>query len=354
MKTLLLAGLCLCFSFSVVYGQTTELKENSALTVMVTGAGNGEPVEMATVYIIPIGDTIVKAFTFSDRKGHAHLKDFAAGRYIVNVQLLGFRPYSEEHEFPPHTFRTISVALKENIEELKGAGITEMGDLVTVKGDTLIYNATSIRTGNNASLGDLLKKFPGVEVERGRVKVNGETIKRITVEGRTFFFDNQARALENLPAVIVNQIRVIDNENNGRFGLSGRERHMDIKLKEEFREAWFGRASAEGGVSVKDKDSDRFGDGTKGLYNAKIYAQYYGDKDNITVLGGGNNVNSNQLTVGASGMSDIASVGANYNTSRIKGMDTDVAASYDFRPEVLISMVVSFTIIKSRLRTPNH
>lgn len=147
-----------------------------------------------------------------------------------------------------------------------------------------------------------MKKFPGVEVE-------------------------------NLPAVIVNQIRVIDKENYGRFGLSGRERHMDIKLKEEFREAWLGRASAEGGVSVKDKDSDRFGDGTKGLYNAKIYAQYYGDKDNITVLGGGNNVNSNQLTVGASGMSDIASVRANYNTSRVKGMDTDVAASYDFRQD---------------------
>ena len=321
----------LCLGSAIVSGQETDLKEMSAVNVTVTEAGNGEPVQMATVYIVPDGDTLVTAFTFTDKRGIASLKGFPAGKYTVNVQLLGFKPYAEEFTFEPLIFRTIPVKLEENVEELEGASITEMGDLVTVKGDTLIYNATSFRTASNANLGDLLKKMPGIEVDRGRVRVNGEPVKRITVEGKTFFFDDQAKALENLPAVIVNQIRVIDKENHGRFGMSRKEKEMDVRLKEEYKEAWFGKVSAEGGVSVKDKASDRFGDGTMGLYNAKLYAQFYGDDDNFTLLGGGNNVNANQLSRGASGLSDIASAGVNYNTSRIPGMDTDAAVSYDFR-----------------------
>lgn len=318
----------ICLGSVVVSAQEADPKQMSALNVIVTEAGTGEPLQMATVYIVPAGDTIVTAFTFSDKKGIASLKDFPAGKYVVNVQSLGFKPYAQEFTFEPQILRTVPVALAENIEELKGASITEMGDLVTVKGDTLIYNAASFRTTSNANLGDLLKKMPGIEVDKGRVKVNGEPVKRITVEGKTFFFDDQAKALEYLPAIIVNQIRVIDKENGGRFGMPRKE--MDVRLKEEYKEAWFGKASAEGGVSVNDKSSDILEDGVRGLYNAKLYAQFYGEDDNFTLLGGGNNANADQLSRNASGLSDVASVGVNYNTSRIPEFTTDATASYDF------------------------
>ena len=322
----------LCFGGTIAQAQyTTDDKPKSALNVRVTEAGNGRPVQMATVYIVPAGDTVVTTFSFTDKRGMAMMKDFDAGRYTVNVQLLGFKPYAQEMELEPQIVRFVSVSLEENVEELQGASITEMGDLVTMKGDTLIYNATSFRTAENANLGDLLKKMPGIKVDNGRVTVNGEPVTRITVEGRTFFFDDQSKALENMPAIIVRQIRVIDKENEGRFGLTGKRKEMDVRLKDEYKEAWFGRASAEGGASVREKSSDMFGDGTQGLYNAKVYAQFYGDEDSFTLLGGGNNVNVNKLSGTSSGLSDIASAGVNYNTSRISGFDTDASASYDFR-----------------------
>lgn len=331
-KLILSAVFLLCLGGSVVYGQEkTGLQEMSALSITVTESWSGEPVQMATVYIVPAGDTLVTSFAFTDKRGSALLKDFSAGKYVVNIQMLGFKPYAEEIVFEPKTVKRLAVKLEEDFEKLKGATITEMGDLVTMKGDTLIYNAASFRTASNASLGDLLKKMPGIEVDKGRVTVNGEPVSRITVEGRTFFFDDQSKALENLPAFIVNQIRVIDKESQDRTGRRGRRKEMDVRLKEEYREAWFGRASAEGGASVKDKSSDMFGDGTKGLYNAKLYAQFYGENDTFTLLGGGNNVNPNQLSSSASGMTDVASGGANYNTSRISGYMTDASATYDFR-----------------------
>ena len=334
MKRLILPFVCLlCTCTSLLsYGQgNAGVRSMAGLTVTVSEKGNNAPVQMATVYIVPAGDTVATAFTFSDKKGIATIKDIPSGRYNVNVQLLGFKPYMEEHMLKPLTIESISVALEEDVQELSGAIVTEMGDLVTVKGDTLIYNATSFHTASNASLGDLLKKMPGIEVDRGRVKVNGEAVKRITVEGKTFFFDDQAKALENLPAFIVNKIKVIDKESRGRSGLSRKEKEMDVRLKDEYKEAWFGRLSAEGGASIKDKASDRFGEGANGLYNAKLYAQYYGDNDALTLIGGGNNVNAGKLARLSSGMSDIASVGVNYNTSRIPDYSTTASASYDFR-----------------------
>ena len=303
----------------------------AAVEVKVTDAANGEPLEMATVYLVPAGDTTVTAFGFTDKKGIALLNTFAAGKYIVNVQSLGFKPYAKEKEFPTRMISRLPVSLEEDLEMLKGASVTAMGDLVTVKGDTLTYNATSFHTGSNDNLGDLLKKMPGIEVNNGRVSVNGEPVSRITVEGKTFFFDDQSKALENLPAFIVNKIKVFDKDNDRADGGRRKRKEMDVRLKEEYKEAWFGKVSAEGGASIRNKSSNIFNDNTKGLYNAKVYAQYYGDDDTFTVLGGGNNVNKNQLASSSSGMSDVASAGVNYNTSRIPGYDTRTSGSYDFR-----------------------
>lgn len=72
---------------SSIHGQSgVGPRERSALELKVTEAGSGEPVQMATVYIIPAGDTLVTSFTFTDKAGTALLKDFAAGKYIVNIR----------------------------------------------------------------------------------------------------------------------------------------------------------------------------------------------------------------------------------------------------------------------------
>ena len=129
--------------------------EKSAAKIVVTESRGNEPLQMATVYIVPVGDTLVTSFSFTDKKGTAVLQSFPSGKYMVNVQMLGYKSYAQEFTFKPNIFHSIPVSLKDNIEELKGASITETGDLVTVKGDTLIYSAASFRTSSNSTLGDL-------------------------------------------------------------------------------------------------------------------------------------------------------------------------------------------------------
>lgn len=52
-------------------GQTagTSNTNQAGLNVKVTERGNDLPVQMATVYIVPQGDTVAVAFAFTDKKG---------------------------------------------------------------------------------------------------------------------------------------------------------------------------------------------------------------------------------------------------------------------------------------------
>ena len=105
-------------------------------------------------------------------------------------------------------------------------------------------------------LEDLLKRMPGMEVAQdGSVKVNGEKVDKITVGGRTFFFNEPSLAVKNLPAKIVDKIRVIDKdkEDASFTGISSKNdkvKVMDVQLKEEYKKGWFGNAKAGGGSTL--------------------------------------------------------------------------------------------------------
>ena len=350
--------LCIFLTMDLAIGQTTGTANTNqaGINVNVTETGNDLPIQMATVYIVPQGDTVAVAFAFTDKEGLAQMFPVPTGRYTLNVQMLGYKPYKKEVLLEARKMSYVSVRLEEDIKVLEGATITAMGDLVTTKGDTLIYNAISFQTSSNASLGDLLKKMPGIEVGKGLVKVNGESVSTITIEGKTFFAGDVTKALESLPAFIVNKIHVIDEDGRDRSGMSRKRKRMDVRLKEEFRNGWFGQASASGGASIKDKNSDLFRDGSRALYNVKLYASYYGDDDQATLLGGGNNININQLERTASGLSNTATFGVNYNTSRIPEQEFNSSASYDFKSnnDRMVSRRTSFLASGESLTTSQH
>lgn len=106
-----------CLGISSVFGQVADNpQDKTSLSVTVTEAGTENPIEMATVYIIPVGDTLVTSFGFTDKRGVALLKFFDPGKYNVNVQILGFKPYTKEMEFNPRILGRVEVKLEEDLE----------------------------------------------------------------------------------------------------------------------------------------------------------------------------------------------------------------------------------------------
>ena len=309
------------------------------------------PVEFASVYLKAKNDTLITNFTLSDTTGLARLEKVTRGTYNLTVEMLGFKTYSKEHYF---NFSQNSkekdlgvIRLGEDHEVLDAAHVTAIGNPIEVRQDTIIFNAASFTIGQNAMLEDLLKRMPGMEVSSdGSVKYNGETIQKITVGGKTFFFDDPKMALKNLPAQVVDKVKVIDKVSDSeQFSgvATDREKVMDLEFKKEFQHGWFGNAKAGAGSTLAGDRKDEMVDNRGFLYNGNVMVSGYNDKDQIVVIGNAYNAPMSDdgavivfisgdgdelLNTGTGGIQTYRQLGANYNTTRLKGLESTAMASY--------------------------
>lgn len=309
-----------------------------------------EAIGFVSVYLIPVGDTTVTNFALSDEKGVVELDEVLSGKYELNAEIIGYHPYKKVHEFSRWETDLGIIQMKENKEYIDASTITAVGNPITVRQDTLEFNASSYQVGENAMLADLLKKMPGMEVDDdGTVKVNGETVDKVTVGGKTFFFKDPTMAVKNLPAKIVDKIKVIDKktteaEKTGIATDDDKEKVMDVQLKEEYTKGWFGNAKAGGGYTFTPKTGDDLVDHRGLLYQGNAMVSGYNEKDQLVMIASGQNATdpSSRTAVVIFSGSDFddldqkrglnsgANVGVNLNTSRIKNVESSGAVSYKY------------------------
>ena len=130
-------------------------------------------------------------------------------------------------------------------EVLDAAKVTDVGNPIIIKKDTVEYNASSFKTSDNDMLEELLKKLPGVEVGAdGSITANGETIKKITIDGKTFFLDDPQLASKNIPAKIIEKVKVVEKKSDQAMftGIDDGEEEtiIDLKLRPGMAKGWFG------------------------------------------------------------------------------------------------------------------
>ena len=333
-----------------VYIDINQLQQyqNVRLRLRLADAKSEEPISYASVYLIPKGDTVITQFALTDEKGAVEIREIKPGKYTVNAEMIGYKPYAKEHELKGWDVNLGMIRLEEDPEYIDAATITAIGNPITIKKDTIEYNANAFRVGENAMLGELLKKMPGMEVdEDGSVKVNGEKVDKLTVGGKTFFFKDPSMAVKNLPAKIVNKIKVIDKDKpQAAFtgvsnGKEDKERVMDLELKEEYQKGWFGNAKLAGGMTLPPQDAHELVERRKFVFNGNGLLSGYNERDQVVFLGSGMNAadpgssgiifwngGSSDAFDTKSGLTTSAQVGANYNTERIPDYNTSVSANY--------------------------
>ena len=345
----LLLGICLTGRAQVFILNDNLFAERMAeIKAAVVDSLSGEPVPFASVYVTPSKDTTITNFTLSDEKGEATLDEVPFGSYIFHVEMMGYKPFTRERFFRDAEVDMGTIRMQQDERFLQAAMISDVGNPIVIKQDTVEFNASSFRVGANAMLRDLIERMPGMEItEDGKVKFNGQAIDKLTVGGRTFFFDDQSAALNNLPASVVDKIRVIDRESEQTRATGvqdgTRERVLDVALKKEYEEGWFGNLGLKGGTTVGSGDEDPLRDDRGLLYSANALVSAYTEKDQITAIANFQNINdSNGVVVvvisgdGEStssldqGLSTAAQVGVNANTSRIKDTESTVSVNYKF------------------------
>lgn len=315
------------------------------VTAQVLDSLTKEPVAFASAYLRHPKDTVITSFALTDTLGKATLKDVTKGEHLLCIEYLGYKPVYRRI-FVRGNFDAKVILMQPDDKVLKAASVSAVGTPMEMKGDTLVYNASSFRVMSNDNLADLLKKMPGVEVgEDGTVKVNGKEVSKITVGGRTFFLGDNKATLDNLPARIVDKVKVIDKESESAefTGIKGdKEKVMDVELKEEYKSGWFGNAKISGGTTASGKDDNGFKERKDLLFSGSAMVSAYGERNQLTTIANGYNFmapGSGMLVMYDGNESDVPSlpyngmhrrwqVGTNLNSDVIKGFTTDASVVY--------------------------
>ena len=247
------------------------------------------PLEMANVMAVNQVTKAMDSYAITNDKGKYLLNLKPNSNYIIKVSYLGMQ--SKEI-----TLTTVATNIVQNITlesggiELEGVEIVrEMP--VSIKGDTIVYNADSFKTGTERKLEDVLKKLPGVEVNAdGEIQVEGKNVGKLMVDGKDFFDGDTKLGVKNIPADAIDKIQVLRNYNDvsALKGLENGDENiaMNIKLKKGKKNFWFGDVNAGGGTENKN---------TRYVANPKLF--YYSPKYSINLIANYNNIGELPFTV---------------------------------------------------------
>lgn len=289
----------------------------SAYTVSgVVADSSGEPLISASVRLMASKDSTVVKGVVSDTDGKFTLQNIKQGSYILEASYVGYDPQYKNVKVSSNV-NLGKISLAESAIMLKETTVVGIKTPITVKEDTIEFNADSYRTAPNAVVEDLLKRLPGVEVDsQGKITANGQSVSKILIDGKEFFADDPTVASRNVPVDMVDKLQVV-NRKSDLARITGvddgeEETVINLTVKKGMNNGWFGNVEA--------------GYGTDDRYKGSFNVNHFWNGNQITVLGGLNNINDLGFTDGTSGrfrrfggdngITKSQAVGLNFNVGK--------------------------------------
>jgi hypothetical protein len=249
----------------------------------------GEPLISASVRLLKAADSTVVKGVVSDNNGNFSLPNIPKGKYIVETSYIGYNSAYRNTTVAASNVAIGTITLHENAIALRETTVYGIKAPITVKEDTIEFNAEAYRTAPNAVVEDLLKRLPGVEVgSDGSITANGQTVSKILVDGKEFFSDDPTVASKNLPVDMVERLQVV-NRKSDLARLTGvddgeDETVINLTVKKGMQNGWFGTIEA--------------GYGTDDRYKGAFNINRFWNGNQITFIGATNNVNDLSFTDG--------------------------------------------------------
>ncbi|MFM8256088.1 MAG: TonB-dependent receptor, partial [Bacteroidota bacterium] len=264
----------------------------------LTDSSAKQPIAEATVSVVNSKDSSLASFVLSSKQGGFEIKNLLPGDYKLIVSSKGLeeirRTFSITAEKKLVDFGTL--VMNKDYKMMEGVVITTESPIV-VKNDTVQFNTSGFKTIPNATVEDLLKKIPGMEVDKeGNVKAQGEQVQRIIVDGKEFFGNDPKLATKNLTADMVESVQVFDDMSEQskftKIDDGSRSKTINIKLKKDRNKGYFTRALAGAGSNDRFEGNLSFNNfnGNKRfsvLFNTNnINKQGFSFNDIISTMGG--------------------------------------------------------------------
>jgi len=242
------------------------------------------PVDYATISVVNAADSLLEKSTVSGKNGTFEINDLKNGNYRLIVSQLGLKNFVQAFVIsaakPFIDFGTL--AMRKDVRNLNEVAVKGEKAPVIIKKDTVEFNAGSFKTQANDNVEALLKKIPGMDVDKdGKITTAGKDVKKVMVDGREFFGNDPKAATKNLPADAIDKVQVIDDKTdkakNTGIDDGQRDKVLNLTLKADKKKGWFGNATAAGGTQDK--------------YLGQFNLNHFDNKKQLSFLFLSNNVN---------------------------------------------------------------
>lgn len=252
---------------------------------VVQDSTSKELLQSATVFLESKKDSTLISYSITDEQGVFTLVgNTGVEEFNFFTSFTGYQEFTKSINLNNGRLIDLgTIELSSDVEFLEGIVVNARKAPVTVKQDTLEFNAKSFNTKADANLEDVIKELPGVQIDKdGKITVNGKEVTKILVNGKEFFGNDPQVALKNLPKEIIDKIQVTESKTeeqkaNGEAG-DANASEINITIDEDKNKGWFSRLTA--------------GAGTDDRYSMSGIVNYFKDSFRVSVLGSSNNINS--------------------------------------------------------------
>ncbi|MBK6931312.1 MAG: carboxypeptidase regulatory-like domain-containing protein [Saprospirales bacterium] len=240
-------------------------------------------ISFATVMLLNPVDTTLVNFSRTDDQGNFSFRNVRNVPYLFKVSYIGYIPHQLRIEPSDKEVSDLGkVYIKPITQELMEVVIRTAKAPLRIRGDTIEYDATTFKVPPGSTVEDLLRRLPGIEVDAdGNIKAQGQDVRRVYVDGKSFFGDDPKSATKNLGAETISKVQVYDDQSE-QAKLTGvedgrKEKTMNLELKEEFKRGSFGKIT--GAIGTEERWAAR------GNYNR------FNESQQLSFIGFGNNIN---------------------------------------------------------------
>lgn len=257
-----------------------------------------ERIDSVTVRFLSVDSTecasfIGKRFGMWDFTGYMD-----QGDYIIHFSKEGYEDAYKnlsvrykKHRIVNNSFGEVLMRKKQSLtsRQLGEAVVTATRIKMVMKGDTIVYNADAFQLHEGSMLDRLIMMLPGFQLKQGgELFVNGKKVQSLLVNGEDFFRGNPRVALENLPAYMVDKVKVYEKgpDRERLIGMTPDEYRgvnnplvVDVNLKRQYSIGWIANATV--------------GGGTDNHYSARAFALRFTPQSRLAFMGYSNNVYGN-------------------------------------------------------------
>lgn len=221
--------------------------QNMKVTGYVVDTTGQKSLANVSVLAVRMKDSLLLKYTRTNTEGYFELSNFKVDTFTLIV---------EHPELDPRTYFILgnegnneinipSVRMSMKTKQLDEVVIFANKNPIFYRGDTLVYVADSFKVGQNAVVEDLLKKLPGIKIDKdGQITSQGKEISQVLVDGDEFFGSDPTIATKNLAAKGVESVQVYEKKNeDAKAGEDEKIQVLDLKLKEDAKKGYFGKIS---------------------------------------------------------------------------------------------------------------